>query len=59
LSASSVEFGGQRQTHAAPGLQIGHLLFGQRLDRTRLHARVGRLRESRDARQDQGGGGKE
>ena len=40
----AVQFGDQRQTHAASGFQVGDLLFGERLDRPSFHAGIRRLR---------------
>ena len=33
----AVQFGRQRQAHAAAGAEVGDLLLGKRLDRARLH----------------------
>src|SRR5216683_3748498 len=40
----AVQFGGQCQSHAASGFQVGDLLVGKRLDRPSLQAGIGRLR---------------
>ena len=45
-SRIAVELGGERQAHAAPGPQIGDLLFGERLDGARLHSGIGLLGEA-------------
>ena len=39
----AVQLGGECKAHAAAGPEVADLLFGQRLDRARLHARIGRL----------------
>src|SRR6516165_2306990 len=52
----SVELRRQRQAHAAPCLQIGNLLVGERLDGTCLKSRIGllRLRQRSGRRQSEG-----
>src|SRR6516225_6675954 len=52
----SVELRRQRQAHAAPRLQIGNLLVGERLDGTCLKSRIGllRLRQRSGRRQSEG-----
>ena len=45
----AVQLGGEREPHAAAGIEIGDLLLGQRLDRTRLEAGIGLLRQRRCA----------